>query len=530
MAGGSGVGSIRLHAARCVRSLAPALVTGLVLAGPAAASQTFTFAPDTRAPALPAGNQLVAVTDVNGDGVPDLMFEDQYGGTVGVMLGDGAGAFGALSSTSIGGGRPLGVNVADFNGDGHPDLLVGVETAPEPQQLGDEAFEVMLGNGSGGFGAGSVRPLKARGYVVAGDFNGDGREDVAEPPNCSVMLAGNPPYDNSTVYTFLGDGHGNLTQGPSVAASGSGCVWVTGDFNGDGRTDLATIPHTGPGEQPRAVVLPGAPNGGFGTADETTLPSGVSFERAGPVDLDGNHTLDLVAEGFGEPSTLYVLAGDGTGHFVTAGPYVSGGAHLFAGAVVGEFAGEGHPSILSVVPPAISVLEPAAGGALAPAALVPYNGPSNDAFVADVNRDGRNDLITADGGTLRILLDEPAVPVLAGARLSPRRWRDGTALATISRGAAHRGTTLSFSLNVAASVQLAFSERVVKRHRRRAATRWVSRGAVVLEAHAGADRVVFDGRLAPSRRLAPGAYRVRLLATDAGGSSKPVTLSFEIVR
>jgi hypothetical protein len=226
-----------------------------------------------------------------------------------------------------------------------------------------------------------------------------------------------------------------------------------------------------------------------------------------------------------------VLSGDGGGYFAPAGPYASGSAHLFAGPVVGEFVGEGHLSILSVVPPTISVLEPGGAAGLAPTALVPYNGPSNDAFVADVNRDGRNDLITADGGSLRILLNEPAVPVLEGATLTRRRWRDGSALVRVAKRRAPRGTTLSFSLSVAASVRIAFSERVVARHgSHRGRTHWAPRGAIALAAHAGVDRIAFDGRVSPSQRLAPGVYRMAIVATDAGGSSKPVTLPFEVVR
>jgi hypothetical protein len=504
-------------------------VLAAVAVAAAGAAPTFTFAPDARTPVLPAGDQLAAVADVNGDGVPDLIVANQFAGTVGVLLGDGAGGFGAASSISIGGGRPFDVQVADFNGDGHPDLLIGLETAPREHQPNPspEAVEVMLGDGQGGFSPGPQIRLKQAGWLLVGDFNGDGHEDAAEVPGCGGTLAGYMVSDSSSVYLFPGDGHGGLSVGPSTAVNVPACAWLAGDLGGDGRSDIATISGGRAGEGNHLVVEPGQGDGHFGPALNTTLPPQVSFLRDQPTDLDGNHTLDLVAEGFSEPGTIYVLSNDGSAHFSLAGPYASGVVNIISDPVVGEFAGEGHPSILSVGP-FISLLEPAPGGGLAPVPIVPYSGPENDFFVADVNRDGRNDLILSNQTALSILLNEPPAPVLTGADIWPRAWRDGSALASLSRRAP-RGATVSFSLSVAASVKLAFSERISTRGRRHA-WRWAGRGAVLLAAHAGADRINFQGWVSRTHRLAPGSYRVTLTATNVTGASQPVTLSFTVVR
>jgi hypothetical protein len=496
----------------------------------ARAAPTFTFAPDPGTPLLPAGYELSAVADVNGDGVPDLILVDQYGGTVGVMLGDGDGGFGSLMETSVGGGRPTHVQVADFNGDGHPDLLVGLETAASPRQPnpGSEAFEVMTGDGRG-FTPGPRTALKEAGFLYAGDFNGDGHQDVAEIPSCGGTLAGWIPSDNHIIYTFAGDGSGGFAPATETSVGEGTCWWEEGDLNGDGRTDLVAVSQgLGPS---RVIVEPGAASGGFGPAVESPLGTAL-FLRGQPIDLDGDRTLDLLAEGATSQSEgVYTLANDGSAHFSLHGPYPAGATSFGADPVAGEFAGEGHPTILTIRG-SVTALEPGPAGALEPLQLTPYHGPENDIWVADVNRDGRPDLILANQTALSILLDEPAVPVLSSVRMAPRLWRDGTASARISRRRvgsrrAPQGTSVTFSLNVPASVTLAFSKRLVRRHGR-GRLRYGSSGSLVLAAHAGLDTIAFDGVLPGARPLAPGVYELALTASNVSGSSHPATVSFTV--
>ena len=134
-------------------------------------------------------------------------------------------------------------------------------------------------------------------------------------------------------------------------------------------------------------------------------------------------------------------------------------------------------------------------------------------------------------------------PLVAGLKLSSKRWRLGPALPRLARVGV--GTTISFKLSEPGTVKLSFQRatrgrrsgrRCVKntpRNRtKRACTRFVSAGSISgLRAKAGLNSVRFQGRLSRSRRLALGTYRVVVSAVDAAGndSRKYNSSAFTIV-
>jgi hypothetical protein len=138
-----------------------------------------------------------------------------------------------------------------------------------------------------------------------------------------------------------------------------------------------------------------------------------------------------------------------------------------------------------------------------------------------------------------------AAPVLSGATQSHTVWREGNALAALARArAAPVGTTFAFRLNEPAAVRLAFMRRLpgrrgrggctapsARNRRGRACARTIAAGALVFAAHAGVERVRFQGRISAARRLPPGSYTLILTAADAlARRSRPVALSFRIAR
>jgi hypothetical protein len=97
-------------------------------------------------------------------------------------------------------------------------------------RVADRGVGVLRNDGAGGFGPAEIYPSgSAPSYVVLGDFNSDGRLDVADTNNSAVLL-----------------GWGNGTFSPPIPVSlGSASSATAGDFNGDGWLDLATTPFIG---------------------------------------------------------------------------------------------------------------------------------------------------------------------------------------------------------------------------------------------------------------------------------------------
>jgi hypothetical protein len=138
-------------------------------------------------------------------------------------------------------------------------------------------------------------------------------------------------------------------------------------------------------------------------------------------------------------------------------------------------------------------------------------------------------------------------PVLSGLTQAHTIWREGKAQATLSRSARRRsavGTSFAFSLNQSASVTLAFNQsapgrnshgrcvaQTNKNRKGRACSRAVTKGTLQMAAHAGMNRILFQGRFSRSGTLKPGRYTLVVAATNAAGQrSRSSTLTFTIVR
>lgn len=186
----------------------------------------------------------VQIADVNGDGVPDVVTANYLDGSVSVLIGNNAGGLGTAERYSIAGSltfsNPKAVAVGDMNGDGIPDLVTAGRYSYfyAGNSYTGGMVTVMLGDGSGTFAA-STQDRAGQGLsdVQLADFNGDGKLDIAVSDGRAPLSEFDFP-----VYVLLGAGDGTVSERPrGFATSDTTAASLTvADFNGDGKADLAT--------------------------------------------------------------------------------------------------------------------------------------------------------------------------------------------------------------------------------------------------------------------------------------------------
>ncbi|MPY63724.1 VCBS repeat-containing protein [Streptomyces spongiae] len=279
--------------------LAATLTTGLLTALPTTAS------------AAPSGLK----GDFNGDGYGDLAFSAPYAkvsgksmaGYVAVMYGGSAGVdptntarYKTFSQSTAGVpgvaeaedtfGDALAA--ADFDGDGYTDLAVGASGEDVGSATDGGSVTVLWGSATGVSGGTSVKDPAASTHdafgrlLTAGDFDGDGKQDLATgASDASVyVVKGGIAKDGTTGGTVKVTAPNSLQYGPDTLRSG--------DVNKDGKDDLVVVGRVeadadDPGTtRSTAWYYPGAATGP-GSVAPTTLPGGGVSAAVGDINGDG---------------------------------------------------------------------------------------------------------------------------------------------------------------------------------------------------------------------------------------------------
>ena len=288
----------------------------------------------------------------------------------------------ANGSPLAAGNDPWSIAVGDFNGDGKLDIAVA--------NSGNNTLTILLGNGDGTFTP-AASPATGSGpiSVAVGDFNGDGKLD---------LVTAN--WAQNTVSVFLGNGDGTFAPANSFPTGDEPYSVAVGDFRGVGILDLAVANKM----SNNLTILLGNGDGTF-TPAATSPATGSSPMSVAVGDFNGDGKLDL-AVAIGSGNFLNILLGNGDGTFTPA-PSPTTGYDPWPIAV-GDFNGDGKLDLAvgNVASSTVSILLGNGDGTFTLAASPATGSGPISVAVGDFNGDGKLDLAVANlsSNDLTILL------------------------------------------------------------------------------------------------------------------------------
>jgi len=327
----------------------------------------------------------VQVADTNGDGIPDIISNEN--GIFEVLLGTGNGTF--LSGPSSNSGLTVAFSfvATDVNGDGKVDLVMAGENEHGGLTWG---VAVSLGNGDGTFQPAVLYPAGADSYtyfLAVADFNGDGIPDIVTAGTQGVWL-------------FTGKGDGTFNPGVlAVPLSTESGRLATADFNGDGNLDLVvTLPLDGPKGSGFAVVL-GNGDGTFQTPQMFAQPKKPEALVVGVLTKGGYPGIVL---GYSSPDVALYL-GDGAGGF--SGPHSINLPGAGYGIVIGDVNGDGIPDLVSA---GVYIALGTKSGKFKSPIYYPIEnaGGGHNMVLADLRNDGLTDIVVDSGMAISVLLSQ----------------------------------------------------------------------------------------------------------------------------
>jgi len=363
----------------------------------------------------------IAIADVNGDGVPDLLVAttaDQgllsNPGFANVILGSKSspGTFATGVQYATTGSNPSSIALADLTNSGSLDLVIA--------NYGSGSVSVFMHGATAGTYQAAVNIMTggAPNQVVTGDLNGDGHQDLAladlsASGNVIVLLQN--PAQPGQFQAPVNLPTGNFTS--SVAVGN-----LAGNPNGP--LDIVAATYDANGNNGAVYVfLHGATAGTF--LAPVIYPAGAQPQAVRIADVNGDGLPDIIVanlgpgtDGTGVPGVSVLLQDAANpGHFLAPVTYATPGGAVDV--AVGDLNGDGRPDLVvaSYDPDftgGVSVLlqnaAPAPAGSFGTATVYAGFGQPLSVAIADLNGDGHPDIAVADGTSATVLLQVASAP------------------------------------------------------------------------------------------------------------------------
>jgi hypothetical protein len=313
---------------------------------------------------------------------------------------------------------PNSIAVADVNGDGVPDLLVAT-TSDQGNPTNPGFANVIVGNGTGTFQKGVQYPTTGNNpsSIAVADLTRSGSLDLVianfSAGSVSVFMHGSTP--------------GSYMPAVNMTTGGLPNQVVIADVNGDGHPDLVLADESASGNA--IILLQDPANPGHFLAPTLLSTGSTSATSVAVADLNGDGKLDVVAatsDASGNNGAVYVFYQSATspGTFLAAGTFPAGAQPQAVR--IADVNGDGLPDIVvanlgpgadGTGSPGVSVLlqDGAHPGSFLAAVTYATQAQAVDVAVGDLNSDGKPDLVVANlgpapTGSVSVLLQDPAHP------------------------------------------------------------------------------------------------------------------------